>query len=231
MNPYLTVGLVRIVLQKACGPLEESRKKGMVIFMRKLVFCITVLLFIISAVGCRKEEIIITTEEITVNTLLAKANGELQVATVEEFEKPYYNLTELEEFVANEIDVYNQKAGGEKISFEDIKLKDGRAIILLSYTGMDQYTAFNQVTAAYFNGGIEGNPLNIPATLLKAKDGSPENSQGVLSNQKYKVLVMNEPYDIIVDGTIMYYSDNAVLVNKNTLQSAADAMTVIVYKP
>lgn len=199
--------------------------------MKKLILCTILLLIFISATGCRKEEKIITADDISVNTILAKANGTLQVATVEDFNKPYYTLNGLQEFVKNEINLYNQKAGGEKVIIDNVQLKNAKAIVLLTYTGMDQYAAFNQVTSAYFNGGIENNPLSLPATLVSAKDGSTANSNEVIKNEKYKVLVMNEPYDIIVDGTIKYYSDNAVLVDKSKVQSAAEGMTVVVFKP
>jgi len=199
--------------------------------MKKLVLCTIMLLLFVSTTGCKKEEKIITADDISVNTILAKANGQLQVATVEDFNKPYYTLNGLIEFVTNEINVYNQNVGEEKIRIDNIQLKNGKAIVLLTYTGMDQYCAFNQVTAAYFSGGIEDNPLNIPATLVSAKDGSTANSDEVMKDGKYKILVMNEPYEIIVDGAIKYYSDNAILVEKDIVQSSTEGMTVVVFKP
>jgi uncharacterized protein (DUF2344 family) len=189
------------------------------------------LLLVLGTAGCSREELFITTDNISVDTLLAKANGQLQVATVEEFDKSYYNLTELEDFVSKEIEVYNQTAGETKITFEDVQLNSGKAIMLLTYTGMDQYTAFNEVTAAYFNGGVKNNPLDMPATLINTKNESLVSTEEVLQNAKYKVLVMNEPYDIIVDGKIKYYSENSKLVDDNKIQCAAEGMTVIVFKP
>jgi uncharacterized protein (DUF2344 family) len=181
--------------------------------------------------GCSREELFISADDISADTLLAKANGQLQVATVEEFDKTYYNLNELEDFVAKEIEVYNQTAGEEKITFEDVQLRNGKAVMLLSYTGMDQYSAFNEVMAAYFNGGVKDNPLDMPATLINTKNESLVSTEEVLQNAKYKVLVMNEPYDIIVDGKVKYYSENSKLVDDNKVQGAAEGMTVIVFKP
>jgi hypothetical protein len=201
-----------------------------VIYMKKLVLC-TILLLLLGTAGCSKEDLNLTAEEISVDTLLAKANGELQVATVEDFDKSYYNLSELEEFAANEIDLYNQAAGDDKITIKDIRISAGKAVMLLGYTGMDQYANFNEVTAAYFNGGIKENPLELPATLVNSKNGSLASTEEILQNDKLKVLVMNEAYDIIVDGKVKYYSENAVLVEDNIVQSATDGMTVIVFKP
>lgn len=199
--------------------------------MKKLILCTIMLLFLVSAAGCSRKEIFITADVISENTMLAKVNGELQVATVEDFGKTYYKLSELEEFVKKEINLYNQKAGGENVKIDNVLLRNGKALMLLTFSGMDHYSAFNNVSAAYFNGGIDNNPLIMPENLVSTKDGSLKNTNEVISNSKYKVLVVNEPYNIIVDGTIKYYSDNATYGEKNTLKSAEEGMTIIVFKP
>ena len=199
--------------------------------MKKLFLCIILLLFLSGAAGCRKEEVFISSENLTADTLLAKSNGVLQVATMEDFDKTYYNLNELEGFITKEIDAYNQKAGDKKITVDEVRLHSGRAIMLLTYSGMDQYAAFNDATAAYFNGGISEVPLNLPATLVTAKNGSLASTQEILQDDKLKILVLNEPYDIMVDGTIKYYSEGATYVDKNKVQGAQEGMTIVVFKP
>lgn len=199
--------------------------------MKKFALCTMLLLLILGTAGCNKEEKFITADEVTTDTILAKANGVLQVATVEDFDKSYYNLGELQDFISQKIDAYNKKIGSEEIKVDDVKLKGGKAVMLLTYTGMDQYASFNNVTAAYFNGGITENPLDLPATLVSVKDGSLASTQEVLQNGKYKILVMTEPYDIIVDGKIKYYSENAVLTEDKTIKGAEDGMTIVVFKP
>ena len=199
--------------------------------MKKLAFCAVLLLLLLGTAGCNKEEKFITADEVTTDTILAKANGALQVATVEDFDKTYYKLDELKDFIAKKIDAYNKKAGSEKIKVDDIRLKGGKAIMLLNYSGMDQYATFNNVTAAYFNGGITENPLEMPETLVSEKDGSLASTQEVLQNGKYKILVMTEPYDIIVDGKVKYYSENAVLSEDNIVKGAEEGMTIVVFKP
>jgi hypothetical protein len=206
-------------------------RRQMEVVMKRVVLCLTMLMIIIGTAGCSRKEVIITVDDVSVNTLLAKANGELNVAMVEEFDKSYYDISEMEEFAANKIKEYNQKAGGDHIALMQSANRDGKAILLLSYSGMDQYAAFNQVTAAYFNGGVSEIPLELPATLKNVKKDSVADTQKVIQNEKYKVLVINEPYDIFVDGKVMFYSDNAVLVDDNKVQSATEGTTVVVFKP
>jgi hypothetical protein len=188
-------------------------------------------MLIISAAGCKKEEKVITADDVEVNTILAKADGSLQVATVEDFDKPYYTLAELSEYVTNEVNLYNKNAGGEKVKIDGLKINDKKAIMVLSYTGMDQYSNFNNVIAAYFNGGAGNVKLDMPATLVDVKNKATANTNEVIQNDKYKVLVMYEPYDIMVDGKVVYYSDNATLVDKSSVQGTGEGATVVVYKP
>ncbi len=199
--------------------------------MKKLFLCTIMLLLILGTAGCRKEDAFITADSVTTNTILAKSNGVLQVATVEEFNKTYYNLNELKDFVSKEIKAYNKQAGEEEISIEDVKLNNGKAVLLLTYSGMDQYASFNDVTAAYFNGGVTEVPLDLPATLVSTKNGTLASTQEIIGNDKLKILVMNEPYEIIVDGTIKYHSESVTYVDDNKVQGAAEGMSIVVFKP
>lgn len=202
--------------------------------MKKTVLCTLILLFLFTAAGCKKEEFKISAEDnYTVNTIYAKADGKLQVAMVDAFDKPYYNLTELEEFAQNEINVYNKETSAERVKMDDIRLKSGNAVILLSFAGMNDYANFNHALCAYFNGGVydlSQNTMKLPDTLLDAKSKAATPIGDVLGNGKYKILVMSEPYDIIVDGTVKYYSDNSTLAEKNKV-NAGEGMTVVVFKP
>lgn len=199
--------------------------------MKKLVCSALLLLAILVTAGCSKKNYEIKTDEITTDTILAKPNGTLQVATVEDFDKPYYKLGELQEFIAEEVKAFNKKVGTEAITIDDVQVRDGKAIMLLSYSGMEPYASFNEVTAAYFNGGVTDIPLTLPATLISTKNDSYANTNEVLANTKLKVLIMNEPYDILVQGDIKYYSDNAELLEDNKVRGAAEGFTVVAYKP
>jgi hypothetical protein len=199
--------------------------------MKKIALCILMFAIILGTAGCRQEEKFITADEVTVNTILAKSNGMLQVATVEDFSKEYYELNELKNFIAEEVGAYNKKAGGDKVIIDDVKSSNGKAIMLLTYTGMDQYAAFNEVSAAYFSGGVENVGLNLPETLVNAKDGTLSSTSEILKDAKNRILVMYEPYDIIVEGKIKYYSDNAKMLSNDTIQSAPEGQTIVVFKP
>lgn len=198
--------------------------------MKIKVFATILLLIVLAATGCSKKEINITAEDITTNTMLVKRNGTLQVAIVEEFEKQYYKLGELEEFVKKEINAYNQTAGSEAVTIEELSMKNGKAVMLLGYTGMVHYTAFNKVTAAYYSADTKDVALELPNQFVSAKNGTKVDQAAALKNGKNRVLVVYEPYDIIVDGKVKYYSGNATM-NEEVVKSSADGATVVIYEP
>ena len=201
--------------------------------MKKVVLYSLLMLCFLNLAGCsKKKEISILKDEVSVNTMLVRHNGEVQVAFVDQFDKDYYKLSELDEFVAKEIASYNKSLGTSEVSIDEVFIRESTAIVILTFTGMDQYTAFNDVSASYFKGGIDiDNFVGIPESYINVKDGSNLTKDDALKNDKYKVLIVNEAYDIIVDGKIKYYSENAVLVDNDTIQSTADSMTVVVFKP
>lgn len=198
--------------------------------MKKVILCAMLLMFMFSAVSCSKDEIFLTPEELSTNTLVARTNGNLQVATIEEFDKSYYKLEELENFIKKEIDTYNKKSGKDEISVDKIESHDGKAVMILSYNGMEPYSTFNEVPAAYFNGGLKEVSLELPTTLISAKNDSLASTQEIIQNEKYKILVLYEPYEIIVEGKVKYYSENAEILEENKVKGAEEGLTVVVYK-
>lgn len=199
--------------------------------MKKTAFCSIALLLLLGIAGCSGKEKSIDIDDVEANTLLARTNGEIQVASVEDFEKDYYKLSELQDFVNKEITTYNNEAGADKITVDKVEVKNQKAYLLLTYSGMDSYCAFNQVSAAYFNGGVKDIKLKLPTTLVTAKDESLASTQDIIQDSSYKILVLYEPYQIMVDGKVQYYSENAALIDKNEVEGAAEGMTIVVYKP
>lgn len=198
--------------------------------MKKHIFFITILLLLLGLAGCSEKEKALNAEELTASTLLAKSNGVIQVGTLETFDEPYYDLTELKNFITKEIAAHNQRAGKDKITFDNIIKQGNNAIMVLTYAGMDQYTTFNKVKAAYFSGGVSEVLLELPATLVNAKNEALASTQEILQNKDYKILVLYEPYNIIVDGKVKFYSENVKPISSNEVSGASEGMTVVVFK-
>lgn len=181
--------------------------------------------------GCSKKEIIINTDDVTANTMLVKRNGSLYVAIVEDFDKSYYNLTELNEFVSKEVNAYNQKVGSDEVTIEKLELKNGKAVMILKYSKMAHYSAFNNIPAAFYSADTKNVALELPEQYVDARKNKEVSKEEAMKNGKNRVLVLYEPYEIIVEGDIKFYSNNARLTENNKVQSLNEDITVVVYRP
>ena len=201
------------------------------LYMKKVILITIVMISFFTFTGCKKEEIFINTDDITTNTILIKRDGSIYATIVEDFDKSYYNLTELNEFVAEEVNAYNQKIGSTEVTIEELELKNSKAILLLKYSKMAHYSAFNDVPAAYYSASTENVALELPNQYVNAKRDTVVDKSTAMKNGKNKVLVLYEPYEIIVEGDIKFYSSNATLLENNIVKSNSDNMTVVIYRP
>ena len=199
--------------------------------MKKVLLYMFILFSFVLLNGCKKEEIFLSVDDVTANTFLIKRDGSLHVAIIEDFDKSYYNLSELNEFVAKEVDAYNEKAGSKEITIEQLELKNGKVVMILGYSKMAHYSAFNNMPAAYFGADTKDVALELPSQYLDAKKNEVVDKETALKNGKNKVLVLYEPYEILVEGEIKFYSENATLVDKNKIRSTDENMTVVVFRP
>lgn len=199
--------------------------------MKRVLVCVISILYILILAGCTKEEIFITSDDITSNTMLIKRDGSMYVAILEEFDKSYYNLDELNEFISKEVNAYNKEVGSIEVTIEELALKNGKAVMILRYSKMVHYSAFNNVPAAYYNAGTENVALELPTQYMDTRKNKLVSKETVMKSDKNQVLVVYEPYDILIEGDIRFYSDNATLVEDNKVKSSTTDMTVVIYKP
>lgn len=212
--------------------------------MKKTVLFIIVLLSFLALVGCSKEEIFISTDDVNTNTILVKRDGSIYAAIVEDFNKSYYDLSELNEFISAEVNKYNGNLGSNEVVIEELELKNGRAILILRYSKMEHYSSFNEVPAAYYSASTQDVALELPDQYVNAKKNSVVDKETAMKNVKNKVLVLYEPYEIIVEGDIKFYSNNATLLEGNKIISSysedtmdvgedaqSNVATVVIYRP
>lgn len=199
--------------------------------MKKTALYTILILCIIMVTGCKRQKVELTVDDVKANTVLVNNDGTVQSATVETFDKDYYSISDLKEFVNQEISKYNTQAGTEAITLDTLEVKDGNAILILKYVSLEHYKGFNKVEAVFTTTAEAPNSgIKLPDTFVIAKDGAYETKENVLSNEKYKVLSITEDTEVKVAGKIKYYS-NGTLVDSTTIQASSDGGTIIVYKP
>lgn len=200
--------------------------------MKKQVMGILLVFSIFLLVGCKKEEpegFSLSAGDVQVNTLLIGKDGSVQSSLVEEFDKDYYDKDELKSFIDTEIEKYTKVHGEGSVLVHSLEQKENVVSVVFDYHTMEDYERFNHVEAKYYTmeQAIEADV--IPESMMIVdKDGEISKTE-VEKKEKYKVIVVNEELDIVVNGTIQYY-ENAAVLNKTTVQSTGDGTSVIVFK-
>lgn len=180
-------------------------------------------------VGCKNNGAELTAGEFETNTLFVNKDGAIQSAVIEPFEKPYYNADELEEYLQTVTADYNNTAGTEAVKLSSLKVKDKIASAVFDYKGIEDYTALNEVNASFGTLDEMGNLL--PDTLLN-EDGTEISKSEILQDSKaskYNVLVLNEEYDVRIEGAVKYYA-NADMMSKESVHTQPQVTSVILYK-
>ncbi len=203
--------------------------------MKRLISFTLVFVMLLGLTGCSNKIKYIDAGDVTKSTMLARADGSLQVATVEKFDKNYYNLSELNDFIGKQVVQYNDQVKTENIKVDKIDVRDidgsKCAVVLLSYTSMKDYADFNKVMAAFFHGGVKEVTFEIPDQLINAKGGVLIDSDDIVKDKGFRILAVSEPLHVVVDGKVKFYSQNAKKIDSNEIEASGEGTTIIVYKP
>lgn len=203
--------------------------------------------------GCKKKDDIY---EPAASGLYVREDGSLVSADVEDFGKSYYDKTELQKFVEDEVIAYNDAKASQPyayaaedvdeeerlpISILDLQAEGGKVKLLLNFTEAADYLAFNQETNAVVtalsqctSGEAAENGLSFDD--MKDKDGNTAGADQAKKRKKNFYLTvtvseeLTEGLPIQVQGTVQFASKNTEITGTNTVRVPAGESAVIIYK-
>lgn len=178
------------------------------------------------------------------NTVYVQKKGKVTGATLESFDKEYYDEKELRSYVDERVEKYLADNDSKSIKVDNFTIEDNVAKLNIIYTSYVDYAKFNGVEI--FSGTI---PQALAAGYdFKAEFAAVENgekgdritAEEVTENADYKVVVISEKVNVKVDGTIAFVSsENTRIVAKDTVEiklpeDAIDGeeqtLTYVIYK-
>jgi len=86
------------------------------------------------------------------DTIFIGNGGNITEATIETFDKNYYNTGELKKFVEKEVNAYKAKDGTGTVKVQRMNVKKGIAKLYMGYSSYKTYAIFNDVT--FFAGNV-----------------------------------------------------------------------------
>jgi hypothetical protein len=198
--------------------------------MKKITLVLLGILLLIVMSGCGKDKVSISAEDVTTNTIVIKKDNTVQSSIVEDFDKDYYSKEELETFINEEVTDYNKKNGENQIEMHSIQVTDQKASVVFNYIDIEDYSVFNGTSAKLLTTAQALQEESILSVLefVDSKTGDTVPREVALSKEDATVLIIQEPLDIKIDGTILYYS-NVVKSEKNVLQASGENLAIVVF--
>ncbi len=207
--------------------------------MKKIAVVVSVcIVAILSLVGCKDKKVTINVNNFKVNTMAIQKDGAVQAAILEEFDKNYYTEEELESFVKQEVENYNETNAvedeeGEKeelVSLVSLEVASGQARLVLNYAGMEDYATFNGLQATYMKLAEAKEAGILPDQMVESSSGGSVGVEAIKASDDASVVVVNEEFELMIRGKVSYYH-NGVLLDDGKIQTSGQGEpTVIVYE-
>lgn len=163
-------------------------------------------------------------DSVTANTITIEKDGSIRDISVEDFSDGSYDMTKLEEFINAEIEEYNSQTGENRIVLDDIQTENSIVKLQLSYTGMEDYNAFNHTEYEYSSLAEAG----LTGEFTSAADGSTVKAAD-MNDTDLKVLKIEDAMNIVCKGKILYYN-SFVTEDDGTFSASGEGTAVIVLK-
>lgn len=204
-------------------------------FLTAVLILVTFMTF--AFVGCGQEEVIPVTEP----TLEVTGDGELIAYMVEDFDKDYYVLSELDTMVREEISEF-VKAGGyvdqdgnEGVTVESVAMaQDGssQVVVALKFANSEIYGDYFDVEAFY---GTVADAMtagyDLSAALTGVKDGELFTQEQAEKNRKKHILIIEDSVIVRCSKKVLYIGTNTSLTEEGFVDcTRSEGLKLIITK-
>lgn len=179
------------------------------------------------------------------SSLYITSEGTVTSATVETYEKEYYNADELKASVEEVLTDFNETAGGEEavVKVKECTMENGTAKLLLDFEDAGTYLGFMEqypdeespiqlknLDITTVADGI-GKGYLVGETFTKFSDSEKSVTSDEIAKQSKLYVAAVEGASLIQpDGVIQYISSGITAVGENMVETPEDHMSYIVFK-
>lgn len=166
-------------------------------------------------------------------TIEIKKDGSIVETVRESFEEEYYNIEELESYIASAVASYNEDFEDARIELDKCSIKDTIAEAVLKYESMEDYMGFNDMEI--FVGDLSElaeTSYHDSVNLKDRKGTSVSLSHLIASGESYEAVVITQPCEVKVSGKIAYVSDGVEILSRKTADVTVsdEACAYIIYQ-
>ncbi len=162
-------------------------------------------------------------------------DGVINVKIVENFDRSYYDIGELQQQILTEAASYNRKMRNDNITVEKIEAKDAVATVIMDYVTAEDYAAFNH--CVFFVGSAkeaQDAGYNLDVVLSGTNDRQETvGMSDILALEDCKVLITDCTEPVALHGKAVYISDH-VTASKNrktvTLAENSQELAYVIFR-
>lgn len=150
------------------------------------------------------------------NTIFPQKKGTITQVLVSDFDKDYYDINELTQYIKNEVNDFQQIRGEESVKLISCEKKDQVAKVQLLFNSYKDYSLFNEQDL-FFGTLAEaeeaGYSFDTEFYLIEdAKKKEPAAASEILENEKYHVLIIDHPTNIELPKKLNYLGGAAAVI-------------------
>ena len=183
----------------------------------QLLAVLTAALMLMS--GCEK------LKDVTTTSVYVSKHGVVTEAIVEDYsEDDDYTEDELKTFVEDDIKKFTEKRGdADSVKLEKCQIAEGKVEIRMEYGDYQSYADYHG--AEFFAGTLDeakeaGYDFSASFVDPEGQEVSVENA--VKGIRQVRVIVCEEPMEIVTDAPVICVSDTAAVKGKNTVNTTGE---------
>ena len=161
-----------------------------------------------------------------VTTVTISKKGEITSNIIEDFDKDYYSLDDLDNTISEEVSKYNAANGTDSVTAEKPKKKgDDKVSEKITFASYRDYAGFNN--SQFFCGTVadaSASGYDLGTSLKSVKDSTKTlTGEEVISDMQDKhILIIDEPLHIVTYGKILYVSDGVSVTGSKEADISKD---------
>lgn len=161
-------------------------------------------------------------DKVKETTIAVTAKGAVTEVIVDSEKEKAYTAEELQAFVEEDIKAFNQDAKSEHVKLKSCEIKEDETRIEIKYDSYTDYAAYHKTEL--FCGTIkEAQDAGYKFdTEFKDNNGETAAFATIMANDsQWQVVILEEPIQVMVDGTILYASADVEISSKKEAKIAA----------
>lgn len=167
-------------------------------------------------------------------------DGSITAVLTDSFEEAYYQLSELENMITEEITAFNEKEGEDSIKLEEVMSEGGIINVVMTFSDSDYYSDY--MGSVFFMGTVSEAlemGADLDRTLFDVRDmASTINGTQIPDADKSYILITDETMNISpvafeTFGQILYVSGGLIADADNNIARAegpTEALSYIVFE-